>query len=85
MNNAFDYIFTGAFCLAILFWSIAILFTKKLPVWIAYLGIVLSIVAALIFVSGFALVDLQGFRLFVSSIVLWIILVGITLIRTAEQ
>jgi len=23
VNNAFDYIFTGAFCLAILFWSIA--------------------------------------------------------------
>ena len=31
INNAFDYIYTGAFCTAILCWSVTILKTKKLP------------------------------------------------------
>ena len=81
VNAAFDYIYTGAFCLSMLFWSIAILYTKKFPAWIAYLGILLSIVPALLLFFGFAPAHLQGFRFFVSSIIVWVIIVGITLIR----
>jgi len=35
VNHAFDYIYTGTFCLAILCWSVTILFTRSLPVWLA--------------------------------------------------
>ncbi|HYF31250.1 MAG TPA: hypothetical protein VD993_09035 [Chitinophagaceae bacterium] len=81
INNAFDYIYTAAFCLAILFWSIAIIRTRKLPVSLAYAGLVLSVIAAVIFEAGFA-GHLGGFRLFVTSIVIWILLVGLLLART---
>jgi len=84
VNRAFDYVYTGAFCLSMLFWSIAILRTKKMAAWLAYLGIGLAIVAAVLFISGIASANLQGFRLFISSIVLWIALVGVVLMRSAE-
>jgi hypothetical protein len=82
VNQACDYLYTGSFCLAMLFWSIAVLYTKKLPVWIAYFGITLSIFVAVLFASGFAFTSLHGFRVFVSGIVLWVVMVGILLART---
>ena len=42
LNHAFDYIFIGAMCIAVLLWSIAILITKEYPNWLAYLGILLN-------------------------------------------
>ncbi len=79
VNHAFDYIYTGTFCLAILCWSVTILFTRSLPVWLGWIGIALSIITAVIFMGGMAVNNLQGFRIFVSSIVVWIILTGIVL------
>ena len=81
INQAFDYIYTGGVCLAILLWSIAIIHTKKLPAWIGWLGIVLAAAAVVLFVTAVAANTLQGFRIFVSSIVLWILIVGIRLTR----
>jgi hypothetical protein len=81
VNQAFDYIYTGAFCLSILCWSIVILLTKKLAVWIGWLGIAVFIIAVAITVSGIAMNSLQGFRLFVSSMVIWILLAGIALYK----
>jgi hypothetical protein len=81
VNTAFDYIYTGAFCLAISAWSVAILHTKKLPTWIAWLGILLSITGVAIFISGFAINSLYGLRWFVSSIVLWIAIAGVSLTK----
>jgi hypothetical protein len=82
VNNAFDFIFTGGFCLSMLFWSIAIIKTKTFPVWIAWFGILLPVAAAVLFISGFAMTSLQGFRIFVSTIIVWILLVGILLRKT---
>ncbi|MGZ8525919.1 MAG: hypothetical protein ACXWV1_15915 [Chitinophagaceae bacterium] len=81
VNHAFDYIYTGAFCLAILCWSITIIHTKKLPPWIGWFGIITSIAAVGIFVTGMGMPGIQAFRLFVSCIVLWILVVGIVLSR----
>lgn len=81
VNNAYDYIYTVGFCLAMLGWSVAILATKKLPVWIGYLGIILSVGAASIFVFTVNSGSLQAFRLFVVSIVSWIAAVGIVLVK----
>lgn len=81
VNHAFDYIYTGALCLAILGWSIAILQTRKLAVWIGWLGIALVIIVVAMVIGGVALNNLQGLRLFITSIVLWILLVGMALCR----
>lgn len=79
INHAFDYIYTAAFCIAMLCWSITILTTKILPAWLGWLGIALSVTAAVIFLTGVAVNSLQGFRLFVTSIIVWIALAGLKL------
>ena len=81
INHAFDYIYTGAFCLAILCWSIAIVKTKNLPVWMGWLGIVISVATAVIFLFGMVTpVNVLGLRIFVASILIWILLAGRALI-----
>jgi hypothetical protein len=81
VNLAFDYIYTGAFCVAILCWSIALLMTKKLPLWIGWFGIALSLLTAAVFLSGTAVNNVHGLRIFVTGIVVWILLTGIVLCR----
>lgn len=81
VNLAFDYIYTGAFCMAILSWSIAILMTKKLPLWIGWFGIALSLLTATIFISGTAVNNVHGLRIFVTGIVVWTLLTGAILYK----
>jgi len=81
INHAFDYIYTGAFLLSILSWSISILHTKKLPAWLGWAGGILVIVIFAIVVSGLAMSSLMGFRVFLSGVLIWILLVGIKLTR----
>lgn len=80
-NGAFDYIYTWAFCLAILGWSITIIRTGKLAKWLGWLGIAVAVAAAVIFMSAVAVHSLQGFRIFVTAIVIWVLLAGIALSR----
>lgn len=79
VNHAFDYVYTAAFSLAILCWSIAILMTKKLPVWLGWFGIALSLLTAVVFLSGTAVNNVHGLRIFVTGIVFWILLTGTVL------
>lgn len=79
LNHAFDYIFMGASCLAILLWSVASLQTKKLSKWMGYFGLLLSIAAMLVWSTGFNFVDLGGFRYFTFSMVSWILSAGFLL------
>lgn len=79
LNHAFDFIFIGAVCLSMLLWSVAILRTKAMPQWVAYLGIALAIIGGVLFLSGYELVHLAEFRLFVFGNVAWIIAVGLYL------
>jgi hypothetical protein len=81
INHAFDYVYTGAFSVAILCWSIAILMTKKLPVWIGWFGIALSLLTAVVFLSGGAVNNVHGLRIFVTGIVAWILVVGTVLCK----
>lgn len=81
INTAFDYVYTGAFCTAILCWSVTILKTKLLAAWLGWLGIVIAIGAVIIFLVGVQAHSLQGFRIFVTSIVIWILLVGVALYK----
>jgi len=81
VNHAFDYIYTGTFCLAILCWSITMLITRSFPAWIGWLGIALPIITVSIFIAGVAVNNLQGLRIFVSSIVVWLVLTGLVLYK----
>lgn len=82
INQAFDYIFIGGTCEAFLLWSIAMIKGKVFPKWIAFLGIALGLGFLVIMISGFVLVDIQGFRLFFFGIVAWMVAIGIGLFRT---
>ncbi|HXO76292.1 MAG TPA: hypothetical protein VN824_13665 [Puia sp.] len=76
VNLAFDHIYTGAFCLAILCWSIAMLSTKRLAAWIGWLGIFISLITAVIFISGVAVNNLHGLRTFGVCVIGWILIVA---------
>jgi hypothetical protein len=79
VNHAFDYVYTGAFALAILCWSIEILLTRRLAPWLGWLGIVISLIVAVIFCLGEPVNSVHGLRIFVVSIIGWILLVGAAL------
>jgi len=81
MNNIPEKRAGIAFLLAILCWSVSIVLTKKLAIWIGWLGIILFLAAAAFFISGMAVNNLQGFRLFVTSIVVWLLVIGVALCR----
>jgi hypothetical protein len=83
VNKAFDYIYTGALCLAILCWSISIWRTRKLPGWLGWLGMVSVILVLTVFISGVAINSLLGVRLFAAGIVAWLLLVGRALVDRA--
>ena len=85
LNQAFDFVFLGAVSLSIFLWSIAILTLKKLPMWIGYFGLCLSVTAIGMMATGFVFVNLHGFRIFVFSNVIWISLIGIALMRLKED
>ena len=79
VNHAFDYVYTCAFAIAILCWSIEILFTRKLALWLGWFGIGISIIIAIIFCLGEQVNNVHGLRIFVVSIIGWLLLVGVAL------
>lgn len=85
INHAFDYIYTFAFSLAILCWSIAILKTKKFSAWLGWLGLLIAVGAIILFLSGISANDLTGLRIFITGIVIWIVLAGWQMLRNSPQ
>ena len=81
LNHAMDYIFIGGICMAILIWSIAIWKTRTLPLAIALLGGVIGIGFLVTLASGFVLVDVHGFRIFVFGVAFWILSTGILMLK----
>ena len=80
VNNAFDYIYTGGFCLAILFWSVGILQSKTLAKATAWIGKSLTVAAAIL-TMVFGPGNLLGLRLFMATIVGWMLMIGILLLK----
>lgn len=76
-NHAYDFIMIGAVLLSMLFWSIAILQTKSLSIWLGYLGALLAIIALILILADFMFVDLFGFRIFIFGWVVWVIYAGL--------
>jgi len=82
VNKAFDHIYTVAFCLAILCWSVSILYSRRLSVWIAWAGILLAAVVLALYIFGVAANSLEGFRIFGSVLLVWILLAGWVLYKS---
>lgn len=86
INKAFDYIYIAAFCISILTWSIAILQTKKMAAWLGWTGIALALVMLTVFFGGLLTANsLKGLQIFLGGIVLWILAIGITLIKSVRR
>jgi len=85
INHAFDFIFIGAMWLAVLLWSIEIILTRKIPVWIGFLGMALFVLAIVMLAFGFVFVNLHGFRIFVLGTVIWIASVAMVLVRSDKD
>jgi hypothetical protein len=81
VNTAFDYIYTGAFCLAILGWSIAGLNTKSLPRGLAIWGLVVAAAGLILAIVGPSPATLHGLYLFAACLISWIIMAAAGLIR----
>ena len=74
VNRALDYIFISSFCLAVFLYSILIVTSRRLPVWIGYLGISLILFALFGLLLGFEFIGLFGFRIFTFALAGWILL-----------
>lgn len=79
LNNAFDFIFIGFLCIAILLWSVVTIRTKKLPAVLGWSGVVIVAAVVVIVASGFTLVSLNGFRIFLGALVAWLLAAAISL------
>ncbi len=84
MNKPLDYVFIGAFCLAISLYSLLMIRTRKMPVWLGYYGILLMAASVTGALTGFVFTSLMGFRIFVFSLAGWILITGYFLIRKIE-
>lgn len=81
INAAMDYIFIAATTFAIGMWSVIIILTAKLPKWIGYYGILIIIAGVVGVFMKFNFISVSGFRIFIFSLVSWLILVGVLMIR----
>lgn len=81
VNTAFDYIYTAAFCLAILGWSITGLTTKRLSRRLAIWGIVIAPLGLLLAIAGPSPATLHGLYLFAAGLISWTIIAGVGLTR----
>ncbi|MES2109857.1 MAG: hypothetical protein V4577_13955 [Bacteroidota bacterium] len=84
LNHAFDYIFIGGVCLAVMLWSIVIIGGNIFPKWVAYFGLVTCIMVICSLFAGFIFVDLTGFRIFIAGLVVWMMVIGVMLKRKDE-
>ncbi len=82
-NLANDYIFMTAVGVSTLFWSIALIQTRKFPVWVGVLGIALVALAFLTVIAGHVYTDVSGFRIFIFGTTAWTMVMGWYLMRNS--
>lgn len=84
-NLANDYIYMSAIGLSTLFWSIATIKNRQLPIWVAYMGIGLVLAASITALTGFVLTDVHGFSLFIFGSTAWTLIVGWKLFQSPSE
>ncbi len=81
LNHMFDYIFIGGLIIAVSFWSISIIRNRDTYRWMGYFGLLISVLIIFMHIFGFYFLDLSGFRVFVLTFILWILGMGILMLR----
>jgi len=76
LNQAFDYIFIGAFLFSTLCWSISMIKSQIFPKMLGWLGVVMFVVAMLSMLSGVSFITVVGLRIFIFTWVIWIFFVA---------
>lgn len=81
INRSLSYAFMAAISIGIGIWSGLILQTRFLPRWLGYGGLLLIGIVGLGMIAPVGFTAVAGFRLLVSGLVIWMILVGYALSR----
>lgn len=81
INKPMDYIFIGGLTLAIGIWSVLIIQHNVFSKWLGYFGIILVFLAAIAILFNFNFTNLFGFRIYVFSMVSWIVSAGWLMIK----
>lgn len=81
VNAAFDYIYTGAFSIAIAAWSLSALKSRRFPRPLAVWGIVVAIGVIVMAIFAASPASLYGFYVFAAGLISWTIFAGMALIR----
>ncbi|RFS17881.1 hypothetical protein [Emticicia sp. C21] len=87
MNAAMDYIFIAACVFAIGIWSLIIVTKTLLPKWIGYYGFIIIAFGMIGIFTNFNFISVLGFRIFIFSLVSWLVLVALIMIwaKRTEQ
>lgn len=85
INLSADYILIGAVCIAIPVWSVLIIRTRQMPVWLGYYGLAITGLGITGLLTRFSYTSVTGFSIFIFGFVSWKILAGILLIRSASS
>jgi len=85
MNHAFDYIFIGFTCLSVISWGTAILRTRVFPAWTGYMGLIISVTAIVLLASGFNLLSVHGFGMFIFGFTAWAIILAVLMLKTSKS
>ena len=83
INQAFDRIFVVASCGAIALWSLMIVKTRALSMAIGIYGLLLGCATVIAMASGLRM-DAHGFGLVIFGEGIWLVIVGLLLLRTKE-
>ena len=75
-NAACDYVLMGGLIIAIFIWSLLLLRSEGKEKWMAYFGLILVLLSLIFLISGFNFLSVFGFRIFVFSFVVWIMVAG---------
>lgn len=81
LNKAFDLILIISFCISMMIWSVLIIWKQKLPSWLGWFGILISLLALCSGILGYNFISVTGFSFFIFGISIWILGLGYCQIR----
>ncbi len=80
-NASLTRIFMAFQVLAIVIWSLIMVFTRQFSVKLGYAGLVLGVAAVVLWFSGFNPVTVSGFSIFTGGLVAWLLMTGVGMVR----
>ena len=76
LNVSLDYILIFSITLSVFIWSLLMIFNNAISKWLGYYGVALCILGALGLIFKFDFISVFGFRIFIFSLVSWLIITG---------